>query len=121
MPNPASFCISCSVVVPCGKAEIGLALWPEADPAALRSAFHTALNRLRRAIGAQRVIYQAGRYSIDSSLPLAHDVEAFRTALREAGVSRDSGSRERKLQAAMQAYRGEYLFGETVGDWAETV
>ena len=50
---------------PADKARIGLALWPEANGAELRSAFHTTLHHLRGAVGPDRVRYVAGRYQVD--------------------------------------------------------
>jgi DNA-binding SARP family transcriptional activator len=104
---------------PSGKGAIGTALWPDADQQALRGAFHTTLNRLRRVIGAERVVYAGGRYSIDPGRPLESDVAAFRQALRDAKA--DPEGRERHLRAAVQAYRGEYLAGEAPGEWVVPV
>jgi predicted ATPase/two-component SAPR family response regulator len=106
---------------PCTKADVGLALWPEADLVALRGAFHTTLNRLRRALGPARVVYDGGRYTLDRGLPLRYDVDGFRSAVRAVADVEGLTQREAKLRLAVDAYTGPFLEGEPVGEWADEV
>ena len=60
------------------KAQIGLALWPDASPRALRGNFHITLHRLRKALGGSEwVLFEKGHYSFNRSLDCFFDVEAF--------------------------------------------
>lgn len=95
------------------KAEIGLALWPDASRTELRNSFHTCLKFLRRAVGdAMTVRYSGGAYHVESALPLRYDVAGFRGA---AATARDVGA----LQEAAGYYHGDFLADLPAGEWAE--
>ncbi|MGA5299921.1 BTAD domain-containing putative transcriptional regulator [Nucisporomicrobium flavum] len=95
------------------KAEIGLALWPDAAGTELRNSFHTGLKLLRRALGdAVRVRYAGGTYRLEPVLPLHFDVDDFGTAARK---SEDIGA----LTAAARLYAGDFLSDVPTGAWAE--
>jgi DNA-binding SARP family transcriptional activator len=104
------------------KEQIGLALWPEASTAQLRSSFHDALYRLRRALGGKEWIsFRKGRYAFERSLDYAFDVEAFEENLSEAQrVQAEEPERAiGHLQEAADLYGGDYLEDLAVdGEWA---
>lgn len=67
------------------KEQIGLALWPDASPAQLRSSFHVTLHHLRRALGQREwIVFENNRYVFNRELDYWFDVEAFESALAEA-------------------------------------
>jgi predicted ATPase/DNA-binding SARP family transcriptional activator len=103
---------------PIDKGQIGLALWPAASGSDLRSAFHTTLHHLRKAVGADRVLFQQGRYGLRLD-ELDYDVGRFRDALAQARSAPDRGSEVRRLQRATQLYTGDFLPSST-SDWSAT-
>jgi DNA-binding SARP family transcriptional activator len=103
------------------KEQIGLALWPEASTAQLRSSFHDAVYRLRRALGGKEwVSFQKGRYAFDRSLNYFFDVEAFEGNLSEARRLYPEAPEQaiRHLQKVVDLYRGDFLEGSAEGEWA---
>lgn len=99
------------------KAQIGLALWPEASPAQLRNNFHVALHHLRRALGgAEWVVYEGDRYAFNRALPYRYDTEEFE---RHLAGAREGAPAEaiRALEAAVALYRGDFLEDTVFGDW----
>jgi DNA-binding SARP family transcriptional activator len=115
----------------CTKAQIGLALWPEASPGQLRNTFHVTLHRLRHALALPEAIQVDGdRYRLNPSIAREFDAERFehdaRAAMRELRRSsrRESTAANDRdpialLDAAVSRYRGDFLAGETVGEWAD--
>lgn len=101
---------------PADKAGIGLALWPEASGAELRSAFHTTLHHLRAAVGPGRVRYEAGRYGLDAD-GLRYDVAELRRALAHAREASDPAEELVRLRSATDLYTGDYLTTSAPG-WA---
>ena len=105
----------------CTKAQIGLALWPDASPAQLRNTFHVTLHRLRNALGIPDAIQVDGeRYRINPSLAWELDADLFerevRAAIRDLRAGVDATA---ALAAATARYRGDFLAGENVGEWAD--
>jgi predicted ATPase/DNA-binding SARP family transcriptional activator len=104
------------------KEQIGLALWPDASTAQLRSSFHDALYRLRRALGGKEWIsFRKRRYAFERSLQYSYDVEDFERKLLEARSERIEEPERaiRHLQEAADLYEGDYLEDLTVeGEWA---
>ena len=102
------------------KAEIGLALWPEASGTELRNSFHTCLRFLRRALGdAARVRYAGGTYRVEPVLPLRYDVAEFRTAVAAARGHGGTPAAIGALTEAAERYPGDFLNDVPVGAWAE--
>jgi DNA-binding SARP family transcriptional activator len=102
------------------KAEIGLALWPEASGTELRNSFHTCLRFLRRALGdAAGVRYAGGTYRVEPVLPLGYDVDDFRTAVAAARGHGGTPAAIDALTAAAERYPGDFLSDVPVGAWAE--
>jgi two-component SAPR family response regulator len=104
------------------KEQIGLALWPDASTAQLRSSFHDTVFRLRRALGAKEWIsFERGRYSFGRSHSYSYDVEDFERKLLEARSLRaeEPGRAIRLLQEAAGLYCGDYLEDLAVeGEWS---
>jgi predicted ATPase/DNA-binding SARP family transcriptional activator len=102
------------------KEQIGLALWPEASTAQLRSSFHDTLYRLRRALGGKEwITFRKGRYAFDRSLAYFYDVQAFEDNLSEARRLRGEAPDQaiKRLQEAAGLYGGDFLEGLD-GEWA---
>ena len=103
------------------KEQIGLALWPEASSAQLRSSFHDTVFRLRRALGAKEwVSFQKGRYALNRSLNYFFDVEDFEENLSEARRFRSESPEQaiRHLQKAVGLYGGDFLQNSADSEWA---
>jgi DNA-binding SARP family transcriptional activator len=106
---------------PLTREQIGLALWPELTEGQLRNALHTALRRLRRALGdGGWVRFADGRYALDESRPLDSDLREFERALADARAARPPAAALAHLRRALAAYGGDFLAGSTPGDWAAT-
>ncbi|MEV4641721.1 BTAD domain-containing putative transcriptional regulator [Actinoplanes sp. NPDC049548] len=102
------------------KAEIGLALWPDASGAELRNSFHTCLKMLRRAVGdALRVRYAGGIYRVEPVLPLRYDADDFRTAAATARAHGTTPAAITALTEAADRYPGDFLSDVPAGAWAE--
>jgi predicted ATPase/DNA-binding SARP family transcriptional activator len=103
------------------KEQIGLALWPDASTAQLRSSFHDTVFRLRRALGGKEwVVFEKRRYAFGRSLDYSYDVEVFEENLSEAGRLQDEAPEQaiRHLQAAASLYQGDFLEDFAAGEWA---
>jgi predicted ATPase/DNA-binding SARP family transcriptional activator len=103
------------------KEQIGLALWPEASTAQLRSSFHDTVYRLRRALGAKEwIAFQKGRYAFNRSLEYSLDVEAFEQHLAEAQRLKNKALEQAigHLQEAAELYRGDFLEDLAYSEWA---
>jgi predicted ATPase/DNA-binding SARP family transcriptional activator len=90
------------------KSQIGLALWPDATAGELRSAFHTTLHHLRKAVGAARVVFQHGNYRLNLD-HIDYDVTSYTNGLAEARAADSRVEELRHLQRGTQLYRGDYL------------
>ncbi|MEP6464073.1 MAG: BTAD domain-containing putative transcriptional regulator [Frankiaceae bacterium] len=104
---------------PAGKAEIGVALWPESSTAELRNAFHATLHHLRRALGDPGwVLFTARRYHINRQQPVRYDVELFAELLGQARSAADPAARVPFLQQAIAVYQGDFLPYSGTAEWA---
>jgi DNA-binding SARP family transcriptional activator len=105
----------------CTKGQIGLALWPDSSPAQLRNTFHVTLHRLRHALGIPDAIQvDDDRYRINPSLAWELDADVFERDVRAAVRDmRAGGDATAALTAATARYRGDFLPGEAVGEWAD--
>ena len=102
------------------KEQIGLALWPEASTAQLRSSFHDTVFRLRRALGAKEsVVFARRRYAFGRSLDYSYDVEVFEKNLSEARRLQTEAPDQaiRHLQEAAGLYRGDFLEDIAQSEW----
>ena len=103
------------------KEQIGLALWPDASIAQLRSSFHDTVYRLRRALGGKEwIVYEKGRYAFDRSLDYFFDAEAFEENLSEARKTQSEAPEQsiRHLQEATDLYGGDFLEDSEFSEWA---
>ncbi len=103
------------------KEQVGTALWPEASSAQLRNAFHVTLHRLRKALGGtDRIVSVEERYRIAPSLEVEFDAISFDRQMTGAltAARRSSADAPALLEQALNLYRGPFLEGESVGDWA---
>jgi DNA-binding SARP family transcriptional activator len=102
------------------KEQAGLAFWPEASTAQLRNNFHVTLHRLRKALAhGEWVTLANDRYRIEPSALEEFDVLEFErdvTAARRA-LKRQQEGAAAQLDHALSRYRGDFLDGETMGDW----
>lgn len=102
------------------KAQIGLALWPEASPTQLRNSLGTTLYHLRRVLGSSEwILFEEDQYRFNRALPYRLDMEVF-----ESNLTRASHLRERVpeqaialLEEAIQLYRGDFVEDLIEGEW----
>lgn len=91
------------------KEEIGEVFWPDADWDTLRLRFKNTIYRLRRAVGADTILFKDDYYSFNRSVDYDLDIENF---VREQEKSRKADDKEGQiehLRAAINAYRGPLL------------
>jgi len=94
------------------KDQISNDLWPELSPAKLRSSFHVALYRLRRALAQQDcVVYEDDQYFFNRRINYWFDVEGFGEALQKAKSlwSTDRAKAAQYYKDATVLYRGDFL------------
>jgi predicted ATPase/DNA-binding SARP family transcriptional activator len=104
---------------PLSKEQIGAALWPMLSERQLRNAFHTALRDLRRALEVPEwVVYSGGRYAVNRERAHDFDVESFEQNLNEARRATPPPAALPYLQAAVAAYRGDFLADMPGAEWA---
>ena len=116
------------VPVPAGRQQVALAalahdvgrpvsstalvehLWGEQPPAQVRQALHTTMARLRKLVGADRVVARGGGYALD--LPEeAVDVHRFRAGVARARAAGDQDQEKQALTEALTQWRGQPLEG----------
>jgi non-specific serine/threonine protein kinase len=104
------------------KEQIGLALWPDATPAHLRSSFRVILYHLRRALGDPTWIVRDGqryRFNRVHTSTYWYDVEAFDAAIASAQRQVDSAPDHARalLEAALALYHGDFLEELPAAEW----
>jgi predicted ATPase/DNA-binding SARP family transcriptional activator len=101
------------------REDVGLALWPDASPDKLRNLFHVTLHRLRKCMGARDWVVREGeRYRLTQAIPWQLDARRFESAVSDAlRRMRRAGDGAEALGAALDLYRGDFLHGESAGDW----
>ena len=105
---------------PSTRERIGLDLWPEASSSQLRNALHSAIYRLRKALGPpDRIHYSSGRYAFDHTLPHSFDAANFEEKTRRARqcAEEDPQTAATLLEEAAELYRGDFLEGFAGGEW----
>lgn len=108
---------------PATQARIGLDLWPDASPSRLRNALHSAMYRLRKALGPpNRILFTGGRYAFDHTTPHTFDVADFEEKTRRARqCAKDDPQRAATLlEEAAGLYGGDFLEGFAGGEWILT-
>ncbi|HSD82576.1 MAG TPA: tetratricopeptide repeat protein, partial [Anaerolineae bacterium] len=102
------------------KAQIGLALWPEASPAKLRNRLSTAIYHLRHALGNPHwIVFEDDVYRFNRTLAYQFDVEVFEASLAQANRLRASAPDRAiaLLQEAIILYQGDFVEDFLEGDW----
>ncbi len=117
---------------PATKERIGLALWPDADAAHVRSQLHPTLHACRRALADPAwIVFERGRYRFSRERSHSYDVAAFEAALAQARqtLASDPASPDTQrraialLENAARLYHGDFLASETsaaAGEWIAT-
>ncbi len=102
------------------KAQLGLALWPEASPAQLRNSLSTTLYQLRRVLGqSDWILFDDEAYHFNRERAYWFDVEVFEANLAQATRLR-AVEPERAvalLQAALNLYQGDFVEDLLDGEW----
>ncbi|HSD85739.1 MAG TPA: BTAD domain-containing putative transcriptional regulator, partial [Anaerolineae bacterium] len=102
------------------KAQLGLALWPDASPAQLRNSLSTTLYHLRRTLGHSAwIIFDDDQYRFNRTRAYWFDVEIFEANLVQA-ARRQTSAPERAmalLQAALDLYQGDLVEDLLEGEW----
>jgi predicted ATPase/DNA-binding SARP family transcriptional activator len=102
------------------KAQIGLALWPDASPAQLRNSLSTTFYHLRRALGhLDWIIFADDHYYFNRARAYWFDVEAFEANLAQAAQLQATAPEQAMavLQAALDLYQGDFVEDLLEGDW----
>lgn len=102
------------------KAQIGLALWPDASPAQLRHSLATSLYHLRRALGNTAwIVFEDDQYRFNRALAYQFDVELFESNLAQASyLQRQMPERARALlEEALSLYQGDFVEDFLEGEW----
>lgn len=105
---------------PSAKEQIGLALWPEASESQLRSAFHTTLHHLRRALGNRAwIFYRNGTYRFNRSRSFSYDAGSFEQEISRARrlATNDRRAAIELFDRAVARYQGKYLADLVGVDW----
>jgi DNA-binding SARP family transcriptional activator/tetratricopeptide (TPR) repeat protein len=93
------------------------ALWGEAPPADARANVQTNVKRLRRVLGAERIVTRHGGYLLDVE-PDQVDALRFVRLLDEASAAHDRGTERDLLIAALRLWRGAPFDGVR-SEWLE--
>ena len=102
------------------KAQIALALWPDATSEYVQGTFRVVLYHLRRALGGSDWIEREGQfYRFNRRLRYWYDAEAFATLIDSASEQRYQNPEQaiRSLEAAREVYQGDFWEGLTLSDW----
>jgi predicted ATPase/DNA-binding SARP family transcriptional activator len=102
------------------KAQIGLALWPEASAKRLRNSLGITLYHLRHALAdPQRIVFEDEVYRFNRTLSYEFDVEVFEAKLTQAsrGQAQTPDRSIALLQEAIQLYQGDFLEDFLEGEW----
>jgi len=100
------------------KEQIAMDLWEDLSSAKVRSSFHIALYRLRRALQDQdRVVFADDQYSFNRQTNYWFDVEEFEQAVRKGKAlwRSDKSSAAEHYREAVSLYRGDFMEDQVTG------
>ena len=105
--------------------QIGVVFWPEASATQVKNNFHVMLHHVRKAIGrADLIVFDGDRYRIAWEAGVVFDARVFeeeaRIGMRTLKGARTAGDEQQALDGlrrTLDAYRGDFLDAEDVGDW----
>lgn len=98
------------------RGDMMLAFWPDSPPERAKSALHSTMSRIRRALGKTVVQSVADRCFIDQSLDFIYDVSLFYSHLKKAVSASSEATIITELEQAIALVRGEYMEGVTM-EW----
>lgn len=93
------------------------ALWPELEGDKAQHALKTALQRLRRLIGAEIVTLGQGQVSLNPHHCWL-DTWAFKHLVKQAETATTQDDRQRRREQALSLYQGHFLAGEPNAPWS---
>jgi predicted ATPase/DNA-binding SARP family transcriptional activator len=102
------------------KAQLGLALWPDASPAQLRNSLSTTLYHLRRVLGqSDWIIFDDDEYRFHRARTCWFDVEIFEANLWQAAHQHTSAPEHAisLLQGALNLYQGDFVEDLLESEW----
>lgn len=106
---------------PLRKEEIVAALWPDLPEGKTGSVFHGNLYRLRKALYAECVAKDSGRYVLDPCGRFTFDVEEFQQKLQQAdALPKGSPEAAAVLEQAAALYKGQFA-PDFYSEWAEAL
>lgn len=102
--------------------QLGLIFWPNSSPSQFSCQFKNAIYRLRRAIGADRVLYhqETRTYTFNKASHYTFDVEEFQQALQLANYQIEDVYRLEYLRQGVSFYQHP-LAPQLDGTWAEPI
>lgn len=102
------------------KAQIGLALWPDASLAQLRNSLGTGLYHLRRTLGnSDWILFEDEEYRFNRTLAYQFDVEKFEANLAQASRLQEQMPTRaiELLEEALRLYQGDLAEDFLEGEW----
>lgn len=100
--------------------EIIEALWPDLDPERGARMFHSNAYRLRRALFADILQHEAGRFRVNPEVEVWFDAAEFERLVSDADRLPPGAERAARYRDAIAVYKGPFL-EEFYSDWCETL
>jgi len=94
---------------PVERDAIGVVFWPELPLKKMRNSFHTTIHRIRRAVGADVIVLEGGRYCL-GDVDYWFDIEEFESLVERAQLLPSNDWQTEDLwQRAVALYQGDFL------------
>lgn len=100
----------------CTSDELMMAFWPDSSAKRAKSALHSTLSRVRRALGKGIIHTSNNRYHVTRPEGTTYDLEMFAAHVKRARAADDIRYTIDALAAAVALVRGDYLDG-ILADW----